>query len=949
MTKIITGQDIKPGMLVYFRYRQWVVLPSSDKEIILLKPSGGSDAEITAVYRPLHIPSDEMYKTEFSYPSSDDLADFQSAKILYNAAKLSFRNACGPFRCMGKLSFRPRSYQVVPLVMALKQSIVRLLIADDVGIGKTIEALMIVKELMERGEIERFAIICLPHLCEQWQKELKDKLDIDAEIIRSSTIATLERKLHGDTSIFKHYPYQVISVDYIKLPDKMGRREMFISNCPELVIVDEVHACACPSGKGNQLRYDLLKKIADDANRHLVLLTATPHSGKDEEFQSIIGLLKPEFATFDISKMDECERKKLARHFVQRKRENLKHWRKKSEERNPFPERDSKEVRYSLSEDYLNLYNGILDFARGLSSKTGLKVKNASPIKYWAALALLRGVMSSPEAGLNMLQNRKNKIEKDLFEDEEDFYFRYNLFDKELNADDSPVTSAVNEYMTGEHEDDLLENLTKKTEKLYADSSRDNKLTKAIAILSDWIKEEFHPIVFCKYIHTAKYVGENLKNYFKDKVQVIVATSELADEQRRDLIEHINPEKPRILVATDCLSEGINLQELFTAVLHYDLPWNPNRIEQRDGRVDRFGQESPRIKTYILLGENNEVDKIVWDVLIKKIYEIRNSIGVNISIGDDDSSVMEGLIKGLITEENKENNRQLSLFADEYITNVIEKMKQKAENLRSIFAHENVNAEEIEKELNEVDEAIGDILAVESFVTSSIVALRGNCRSVKQGYRIDLTNLPQHLKATLPKEGKHILITFESPTPAGFVYVGRNHKFVEQLCQFMLSLAIDRDRRVDYSPIARSAVILTNNVTIRTTLIQFRVRNVIQETGSKRQVIAEEVFLWGYVGSGENTRILSEQECKHLLFETRSVENISIETQRNEFEQDRQLFSSKTEAFKEVAQARAEHLVEAHGRFRSLVGGKRYEKVVPVLPPDILGVYILKPVAKALF
>jgi SNF2 family DNA or RNA helicase len=155
----------------------------------MLKPIGGSDAETTAVYRPLQLPSDTMEKAEFQYPTADDLADFQSAKLLYNAAKLSFRNACGPFRCMGKLSFRPRSYQVVPLVMALKQDIVRLMIADDVGIGKTIEALMILKELMERGEIERFAVICLPHLCEQWQKELKDKLDIDAEIIRSSTIA----------------------------------------------------------------------------------------------------------------------------------------------------------------------------------------------------------------------------------------------------------------------------------------------------------------------------------------------------------------------------------------------------------------------------------------------------------------------------------------------------------------------------------------------------------------------------------------------------------------------------------------------------------------------------------------------------------------------------------------------------------------------------------------
>ncbi|MCS2319853.1 DEAD/DEAH box helicase [Bacteroides fragilis] len=489
---------------------------------------------------------------------------------------------------------------------------------------------------------------------------MKDKLDIDAEIIRSSTIASLERKLQGDISVFKHYPYQVISIDYIKLKDKLGRREMFMNDCPELVIVDEVHTCARPAGKGDQLRYDLLKEVSSRPDRHIVLLTATPHSGKDEEFQSLIGLLNPEFAEYNISGMDENKRKKLARHFVQRKRENLKRWRKHSEEQNPFPERDSKEIRYSLSEEYLSLYNGILDFARGLSTQTGKKIKNTSPIKYWAALALLRGAMSSPAAGLSMLKNRKNKLSEEIQEDEEDFYFRSTLFDKELNRDDSLTTNAINEYEVQEKNDDFLEILTQRAEELCNYPS-DNKLSKAISVLSDWtkgvqeivdgVKQKvvYHPIVFCKYIQTAKYIGEKLKDYFGNKVQVVVATSELADEQRRDLIDSIHPDKPRILVATDCLSEGINLQELFNAVLHYDLPWNPNRIEQRDGRVDRFGQESPRIKTFILLGENNDVDKIVWDVLIKKIYEIRNSIGVNISIGDDDSSVMEGLIKKLIT------------------------------------------------------------------------------------------------------------------------------------------------------------------------------------------------------------------------------------------------------------------------------------------------------------
>ena len=134
-----------------------------------------TEEEETAVFLPLSLLSEKITPARFPDPKANEIGSFETARMLFDASRLSFRNAAGPFRCMGKLSFRPRSYQLVPLVMALKQDIVRLLIADDVGIGKTIEALIILKELIERGEVKKFAIICPPHLCEQWQQEIKDK------------------------------------------------------------------------------------------------------------------------------------------------------------------------------------------------------------------------------------------------------------------------------------------------------------------------------------------------------------------------------------------------------------------------------------------------------------------------------------------------------------------------------------------------------------------------------------------------------------------------------------------------------------------------------------------------------------------------------------------------------------------------------------------------------
>ena len=175
--------------------------------------------------------------------------------------------------------------------MAMRQDTVRLLIADDVGVGKTVEAMLIVREMMERAQVRRFAVICLPHLCDQWQQEFRDKLDIGAVIIRSNTQARLDRMIQGDASVYDYYPYQIISIDYIK---NDTRRAVFIEQSPELIIVDEAHACALPAGasKSQQQRHSLIADLAEKKKKHLIMLTATPHSGKPEEFHSLLGMLR---------------------------------------------------------------------------------------------------------------------------------------------------------------------------------------------------------------------------------------------------------------------------------------------------------------------------------------------------------------------------------------------------------------------------------------------------------------------------------------------------------------------------------------------------------------------------------------------------------------------------------------------------------------------------------
>src|SRR5436309_3209972 len=149
---------LQPGKLVRLRGREWIVLPSEDKDLLVVKPLGGTEDEIAGIYLPLGVETDQPADARFESPASADLGDIGTARLLYDSARLAFRNGAGPFRALAKLSFRPRAYQMVPLIMALRQEAVRLLIADDVGVGKTIEALLVVKELRERRKIKRFAV-----------------------------------------------------------------------------------------------------------------------------------------------------------------------------------------------------------------------------------------------------------------------------------------------------------------------------------------------------------------------------------------------------------------------------------------------------------------------------------------------------------------------------------------------------------------------------------------------------------------------------------------------------------------------------------------------------------------------------------------------------------------------------------------------------------------------
>ena len=257
-----------PGALVTARGRQWVVLPPEDEGIIRLRPVDGTEDDAVGLFPAVEgeTPSSSLYPR----PDPEMAGDLTGALLLRDAARLSLRSGAGPFRSLGRLSVNPRPYQFVPLLMALRLDPVRMLIADDVGVGKTIEAGMIARELLDRGLAKRLCVLCAPHLCEQWEYELRTKFNLDPAVIQPARMARLERIPPRDTTVFRYFPHLVASIDFVKT-DRY--RKPFVDNAPDLVIVDEAHTAARPRGGGaspQQLRHRLLRALAERPGSHLI-------------------------------------------------------------------------------------------------------------------------------------------------------------------------------------------------------------------------------------------------------------------------------------------------------------------------------------------------------------------------------------------------------------------------------------------------------------------------------------------------------------------------------------------------------------------------------------------------------------------------------------------------------------------------------------------------------
>ena len=352
----------------------------------------------------------------------------------------------------------------------------------------------------------------------------------------------------------------------------------------------------------------------------------------------------------------------------------------------------------------------------------------------------------------------------------------------------------------------------------------DLKLQGLIKILKPLLRDGYSPIVFCRFISTVEYLQEELRTSLRG-VEISGVTGLLPPAERKRRVEQLAESPKRVLVCTDCLSEGINLQHGFDAVVHYDLSWNPTRHEQREGRVDRYGQPNDRVKVVTYYGIDNQIDGIVLDVLLRKHKSIRTSLGISVSIPGNSEDVIESNLRGLAAAENasfyqsslpgfEQYFRPQKLELDLKWEAVAERERQS----RTMFAQRAISVDDVAAELRAARQAVGSGVDVEAFVRDAVRMHKGTV-SENGTVKLDLSESPRGLRDLLGSD------RFDFPVKSGETELTRTHPLVETLANYVMNTALDTEDTADDQPRARRAgAIRTRAVQGRTTLLLLRLR-----------------------------------------------------------------------------------------------------------------------------
>jgi SNF2 family DNA or RNA helicase len=509
-------------------------------------------------------------------------------------------------------------YQLDPVVRALSMPRVNLLIADDVGLGKTIEAGLVVQEMILRHRVRSVLIVSPSSLQVQWKEEMRDKFGLEFRIIDSEAISLLRRKRGIHVNPWSHFPRLITSIDFLKRerPLRSFRETLPSGDQPtyprayDLLIVDEAHNVA-PSGRGkyatDSMRTQAIRSLAPHFE-HKLFLSATPHNGYRESFAALLELLDSQ----RFARAVTPDRAQLEAVMVRRMKSELKlRW----DGSRRFAERVVRHLEVPYTDDERRAH-------RDLQAYSEMRLKGAisqgERIAAEFVLKLLKKrLFSSPAAFRATLEKHAATVgggkAAAVANREIDNYDDDYADDEQYETETAEVVGSASQALSALSADEraLLKRLRE-----FAEKSTMRPDCKAQALI-DWLKATLRPsnrwneervIIFTEYRATQKWLFDLLaREGFAAEGRLEMIYGGMPSDQREKIKAafqaHPKESTVRILLATDAASEGVNLQNHCSRLIHFEIPWNPNRMEQRNGRVDRHGQKAKEVDIFHFVGQ----------------------------------------------------------------------------------------------------------------------------------------------------------------------------------------------------------------------------------------------------------------------------------------------------------------------------------------------------------
>jgi helicase-like protein len=425
-------------------------------------------------------------------------------------------------------------------------------------------------------------------------------------------------------------------------------------------------------------------------------------------------------------------------------------------------------------------------------------------------------------------------------------------------------------------------------------------------------------------------------------------TGALTPEDRRARVDDMAEAEQRLLVATDCLSEGVNLQQLFDTVIHYDLCWNPTRHQQREGRVDRFGQPAELARSVLLFSPDSAIDGAVLEVILRKAEAIRKATGVTVPLPEERGAVTSALMNAVMLR--KGSVRQLSL--DLGLASAAAAMETRWRNAeegerrsRARFAQNVIRPEEVAPEWQRWRALLGGPDQVGRFVERAMSRLDAPLEPAKgDTARAHLAALPSAVSERLAARGLagSVRLAFAEPAPAGAEMIGRNHPLPATLAEALLEGALDPGSS-PMPPLGRVGAWPTPGVRTLTTIQLLRLRHKLTvHARRERLLLAEEAGALAFEANAAEPKLVGEGALD-LLDHAVGGDLVSVARERLLGQARERVAVAFSAAIATHAQARADELAHDHARVRAALPGVSRVSVEPVLPVDVTGIYALVP------